>query len=107
VATRNIVLSLGTALAVVGTALAVDWRTAMPAAIAVLQAYNQYENRSSKVMKARGTTLNRAARMAMKDPRIESPDIARYLAAGIVRKGDLGRVKKGKRSKSPARKRAR
>ena len=116
VATRNIALSLGTALAVLGSALAVDWRTAMPAAIALVQAYNQSENRSSKIMKARGTTLTRAARMAQRSPNVEPPDIDRFLAAGFVRKGDIGRIHRTSRARPsregpararPARSRAR
>lgn len=57
--------------------------------IAAVQAENQIRNQSSKLMKARGATLERARALSAIDSSVEAPDIADFLARDLVRAGDV------------------
>ena len=98
VARRNAILSFSAAVLSFG--VAVKNPVAAPGGmIALLQSETQVQNFSSKLMKARGNTMGRARALAKKDASIERPDIRGWLAAGLVREGDVPSYSSGRRHK--------
>jgi hypothetical protein len=88
VARRSVILSLAAA----GISFAVSFASpvaALSGLIALVQAENQVRNQTSKLMKARGDTLERARALSATDPTVEAPDIASFLERDLVRAGDV------------------
>ncbi len=88
VARRSVILNLVAAAISFGVS-AVTPVAILSGLIALVQAENQWENQSSKLMKARGATLERARALSASDPSIEAPDIASFLERDLVRAGDV------------------
>jgi hypothetical protein len=99
VARRNAGLSLAGAFIAFGITVA-NPMVAPAGIIALVQVQTQLENQSSKLKKARGTTLERARALSKIDEDIEKPPLKEWLAAGLVRAGDVPRYTLSRQAKA-------
>jgi hypothetical protein len=93
VATARGTMWIALGIAATNLSLATHWTSAnvLIAAANLYTAKLAWDNQSSKIAKARGSTLSRALKLAPADKSVVPPPgaIDRWLEAGLVRHGDL------------------